>query len=99
MLIRLFQLGPLGRPILGCSGDCAPIAGRMLKLCSTNGFWDSSFKSTKGVKNFSCSAQSGFPMRVSDSSVGNDADQVAKTVGQNRSLCDALVGAEGGLRP
>jgi len=38
-------------------------------------------------------------MRASDSSVGGDADQVAKTVGQNRSLCDALVGAEGGVRP
>jgi hypothetical protein len=38
-------------------------------------------------------------MRASNSSVGGDADQVAKTLGQNRSLCDALVAAEGRLSP
>ena len=38
------------------------------------------------------SDQSRFPMRVSDSPVGGDADQVAKIEGENR----ALVAAEGG---
>jgi hypothetical protein len=48
-------------------------------LCSTNGFWDLSFKSTKSVKNFSCSVtvqlKVGSPMRVSDSSMGGEASQ------------------------
>jgi hypothetical protein len=58
---------------------------------------------TKKVKKISdplvFACKGGFPMRASDSSMGGDADQVAKTVGQNRSICDALVGAEGGVRP
>jgi hypothetical protein len=37
-------------------------------------------------------------MRVSDSSMGGDADQVAKTEEENRALCDALIAAEGRLR-
>ena len=46
-----------------------------------------------------CSAQSGFPMRVSDSSVGSDADQVADIQGENRALCRTLIATEGGLKP
>ena len=52
-------------------------------LCSTNGFWDLSFKSTKSVKNFSCSVtvqpKVGSPMRVSDSSMGGAAGQFHTT--------------------
>jgi len=40
-----------------------------------------------------CPAQSGFPMRASDSAVGGDADQVAKLELGNR----ALIAAEGRL--
>jgi hypothetical protein len=38
-------------------------------------------------------------MRVSDSSMGGDADQVAKTEEENRALCAALIAAEGRLGP
>ena len=41
------------------------------------------------------SAQSGFTMRVSDSSMGGDADQLAKIEGDNR----ALIVAEGEQKP
>ena len=46
-----------------------------------------------------CSVQSGFPMRVSGSSVGGDADQVADIQEENRALRRALIAAEGRLRP
>ena len=53
---------------------------------------------TKTVQNFSCSVtvllKVGFPMRVSDSAVGGDADQVAKLEVGNR----APIAAEGRLR-
>ena len=51
------------------------------------------------MQNFSCSVtvllKVGFPMRVSDSAVGGDADQVAKLEVGNR----ALIAAEGRLSP
>jgi hypothetical protein len=59
-----------------------------------------------------CSAQSGSPMRASDSSVGDVAGQFHTTRSAaamvftgdpseyvSRSLCDALVAAKGGLSP
>jgi hypothetical protein len=38
-------------------------------------------------------------MRVSDSSMGGDAGQVAKTEEENRALCDAIIAAGGRLKP
>ena len=42
-----------------------------------------------------CPAQSGFPMRASDNSVGGSADRVAKVQAGNR----ALIAAQGRLKP
>ena len=42
-----------------------------------------------------CPAQSGFPMRASDNSVGGSADRVAKIQAGNREL----IAAQGRLKP
>ena len=66
-------------------------------------FWGPSFRVDEKSEKFLliryCRVESGFPMRVSDSSMGGDADQVAKIEEENRALCDALIAAEGRLRP